>query len=109
MADGKYGTKSARLRSAERARTHAQGDEAFLANLARRKANKFVDERRYVIRSRDGDYFERWKSTGWETVKRSAHWTNDFTKAAQVGIDDLDSFGWIDLVCGFSGLKLVQI
>lgn len=68
-----------------------------------------IDERVYVVRAPDGDYFRKWEGTEWETVKRFAHWSADVRQAKQIKLGDLAKAGFIDLVCGFSGLQLVAL
>lgn len=68
-----------------------------------------IDQRVYVVRAPDGDYFRTWEGTEWETVKRFAHWSRDIRQAKQIKFGDLAKAGFIDLVCGFSGLQLVAL
>ncbi|HEY3661453.1 MAG TPA: hypothetical protein VGK91_09540 [Candidatus Udaeobacter sp.] len=68
-----------------------------------------IAERVYVIRDRDSDYFVGWQGTEWETVKRFALWTKNVRDAAQIKMKDLQRSGYMDLVCGFSGLKLLPL
>lgn len=67
------------------------------------------DDTLVVIRHPDGAYFRKWEATGWETVKRFAHWTRDVDEAAKIKFGELGKFGVIDLVCGFSGLRLERV
>lgn len=68
-----------------------------------------LDQRLYIIRHQDGDYFLGWEGTGWETVKRFAHWTKEKAKAARLTLKDWDKNGYMDLICGFSGCKLEHV
>jgi hypothetical protein len=68
-----------------------------------------VDDRRYVVRHRDGDYFAGWESTPWETVKGFATWTKKKSEALVLALSDLPKFGYMDLVCGFSATQLERV
>jgi hypothetical protein len=68
-----------------------------------------TDNRLYMIRNRDGEYFSEWESTGWETVKGFAVWTRIKEKALRSSLSDLPKYGYMDLVCGFAGLTLERV
>ena len=68
-----------------------------------------IDTREYVLRDRDGEYFLGWESTGWETVKGFALWTTRKAAAPTFTLADLPKVGYMDLVCGFSGLQLERV
>lgn len=68
-----------------------------------------LDQREYIIRDREGDYFLGWRSTEWETVKRFALWTKIKREALKLTLRDLPKNGYMELVCGFSGLTLERV
>lgn len=66
------------------------------------------DPRRYRVRL-NHEYFAGWERAGWETVKRFATWTTDPRKATTFRLSEAESAGYMDLVCGFSGLELEEV
>ena len=111
MADGKYGTKAQRLRAAAARKDREQSTEDYVAMMLARKANRVVDDREYVIRNRDGEYFLKWdaQSQSWETVKAIARWTANKSEALRSTLSDLPKIGYMDLISGFTGTTLVRV
>lgn len=68
-----------------------------------------LELREYIIRDRDGDYFMGWEATPWETVKRGAIWTKNRLEAVRLSMSDLPKWGYMELVCGFTGLTLERV
>lgn len=72
---------------------------------------RVVDDRRFAIKNRDGEFVQKFIGTQWETVKREIVWTENKVDAASWSMSELLSSGsgYMDVVCGFPGTSLVQV
>ncbi len=69
------------------------------------------DQRRYVIQSNNGEYFVRYESTKWETVKTSEIWSKDINEAYVFRLKELQEHGsnYPELCTKYTALKLIEV
>lgn len=58
-------------------------------------------DRRYFIRSPEGEYFRKWEPTDWETVKRVAVWTRNKAEAMVLTLREWEKQNYTEAIFGF--------
>jgi hypothetical protein len=74
--------------------------------------SRYDDGKRYVIQNRDGEYFQKFEATGWDTVKVQVHWTRDRRKAAVWSMPELlaPGSGYNEaLIAGYADTRLLWL
>lgn len=69
------------------------------------------DQRRYVIQNEYEEYFVKWLSTQWETVKRTELWSKDINEAYIWSLHTLQQQGsnYPELCTKYTRLKLIEV
>ena len=78
----------------------------------KRERTLYDDGTRYVVRLDSSEYFEKFESTPWDTVKVFVRWTRDSRKAYRWSLPELlaPGSGYSEaLVAGFAGVRLCEV